>query len=662
MKGKKAQLFVLTALALSLILASSLPALAQEGEAGAIAAMGIEPTKIVWQPLVGYGGAVLTIAGPDDEVVRLEFGADRQPALHITGAEGNVLPDGLYNYELMILRPDHAVPPADFDAEKRGIVPWEGATEALVQSGTFLVRDGAFVTPEVEEGAPGEKVAAPLAPDDQVILDDLIVDGSLCVGQDCVNGESFGFDTIRIKENNLRIRAVDTSSTSSFPSNDWQLTFNDTANGGQNKFSIDDIDHGRTPFTLEAGAPSHSLYVDDGGRLGLGTSTPVVDVHVKTGNTPTYRLEQDGTSGFTPQTWDVAGNEAGFFVRDATNGSTLPFRILPGAPSDTLVIAGATDNVGINVVTAPNASAKLHVKQTTADEWAIYGEATETGGRGVFGHASKTSGVTYGVYGTNTSTKGRALIGEATATSGFNYGLYARSYSKQGRGVLGFASASSGTTYGVIGNSKSTSGRGVYGYAKANSGTTRGVYGRVNSPNGWAGYFVTTSGRGVYISAPGGKVGLNVASGTKNAVVRTDDGSRLLYAEESTEVWFSEYGFGQLVDGAAVVPINPVFAQTVNLDEPYHVFLQVYGGAEVYVGERTPEWFEVRLWEGDANVSFSYRLVAKRLGYEQQYLERAPWADDDPNLYPEKRAAWEAKESMAEDVLPEEAEPTITAP
>ncbi|MFQ5526068.1 MAG: hypothetical protein ACE5GX_07365, partial [Thermoanaerobaculia bacterium] len=160
-------------------------------------------------------------------------------------------------------------------------------------------------------------VSAP-ASADQVILDDLIVDGSACIGQDCVNGESFGFDTIRIKENNLRIKAQDTSSTASFPSNDWQITFNDSANGGANKFSIDDIDGGRTPFTIEAGAPSNSLYVDDGGRIGFGTSTPVVELHVKDGDTPTLRLEQDGSSGFTPQTWDVAGNETNFFIRDAT--------------------------------------------------------------------------------------------------------------------------------------------------------------------------------------------------------------------------------------------------------------------------------------------------------------------------------------------------------
>ena len=193
---------------------------------------------------------------------------------------------------------------------------------------------------------------------DIVHLDDVIVDGSICVGLDCVNGESFGFDTLRLKENNLRIKAQDTSNSASFPTNDWQITFNETSNGGANKFSIDDIDGGRTPFTIEASAPSNSLYVDDGGRLGFGTSTPVVELHVVNGDTPTLRLEQNGSSGFTPQTWDVAGNEAGFFVRDVTNGSTLPFRIIPTAPSQSLVI-DADGQVVMGSGTVANA--QLHV-------------------------------------------------------------------------------------------------------------------------------------------------------------------------------------------------------------------------------------------------------------------------------------------------------------
>ena len=200
---------------------------------------------------------------------------------------------------------------------------------------------------------------------DQVILDDLIVDGSACIGFDCVDGESFGFDTIRLKENNLRIRVQDTSSTASFPSNDWQITFNDSANGGANKFSIDDIDGGLTPFTIEAVAPSHSLYVDDRGRLGLGTSTPVVDIHVKSGNSPVLRLEQDGSSGFTPQTWDVVGNEANFFIRDVTSDSTLPFRISAGgAPSNSLTIAGDGDiGIGTN-----SPAAMFHIENTSGQD------------------------------------------------------------------------------------------------------------------------------------------------------------------------------------------------------------------------------------------------------------------------------------------------------
>ncbi|WP_153914063.1 hypothetical protein [Shewanella sp. TC10] len=173
---------------------------------------------------------------------------------------------------------------------------------------------------------------------DNQINDDLIVVGSACLGQDCVNGESFGFDTLRLKENNLRIKFQDTSTSASFPSNDWQITANDSENGGANKFSIDDITGGRTPFTIEASAPSHSLYVDDGGRIGVGTSTPVVEMHVVNGDSPTLRLEQNGSSGFTAQTWDIAGNETNFFVRDVTNGSKLPFRIKTGAPKNSIFI------------------------------------------------------------------------------------------------------------------------------------------------------------------------------------------------------------------------------------------------------------------------------------------------------------------------------------
>lgn len=185
---------------------------------------------------------------------------------------------------------------------------------------------------------------------DQQIQDDLVVTGSLCTGLDCVNNESFGFDTLRLKENNLRIKFLDTSSSSSFPTTDWQITVNDSANGGLNRFSIDDIDSGNTPFTILASAPSNSMYVASSGNLGLGTAAPVVELHVRSSDSPSIRLEQDITGGYSPQTWDIGGNESGFYIRDSTNGARLPFRIIPNAPSNSLYIA-ADGNIGFQTTT-----------------------------------------------------------------------------------------------------------------------------------------------------------------------------------------------------------------------------------------------------------------------------------------------------------------------
>ena len=132
-------------------------------------------------------------------------------------------------------------------------------------------------------------------------------------------------------------------SSGSFPNVDWTLTANESNNGGLNKFSIDDSTNNKTPFTILANAPSNSLYINAAGKVGFGTASPNMRVEVVDGNSPAIRLNQDGSDGFTAQSWDIAGNETNFFIRDVTHSSKIPFKIVPGAPTDSFYIAADGD-------------------------------------------------------------------------------------------------------------------------------------------------------------------------------------------------------------------------------------------------------------------------------------------------------------------------------
>ena len=172
---------------------------------------------------------------------------------------GGALADGSYGYEVVF---SPAVPAAlaQQARERREagdtamLAGWPAALSP--KSGSFGIDHGQLVDPSRVESATHAGRTAPgttsqLGPVqvlDQVIADDLIVQGSICAGFDCVNNESFGFDTLRLKENNLRINFDDTSTSAGFPATDWTLSANDTASGGLNRFSIENV----TALTVNA--------------------------------------------------------------------------------------------------------------------------------------------------------------------------------------------------------------------------------------------------------------------------------------------------------------------------------------------------------------------------------------------------------------------------
>lgn len=327
------------------------------------------PDAVVFEPtdIMGLDAEVdLIISGPEGYYERFSFSAGGPIEFVPAALAGDNLPDGTYRYELRIM----GVPGMSRDRNSDQpvtIEPIEGGF------GSFSIQGGQLVTSNVAE-APykgssfrASKVVGEergeLVAEEQTFVTDVEVQGSLCVGIDCTTSENFGFDTIRLKENNLRIKFDDTSNSGSFPNHDWQLTANETSNGGMNKFSIDNTTTGRTPFTVEGNAPNNTLYIADEGRIGIRTTTPVVPVHMTDGNTPAVRLEQDGSSGFAAQTWDVAGNETNFFIRDVTNSSKLPFKIRPGAPTNSLFIDTDGD-VGMGTASP---QAPLHMNKATGN-------------------------------------------------------------------------------------------------------------------------------------------------------------------------------------------------------------------------------------------------------------------------------------------------------
>lgn len=346
-----------------------------------VARVQVTPSQVQFEPQVGYESLVLTVSTPGGNVVRREFAAGEAPVFEL--AKG--LADGSYTWELRVTpRIDPEVRKALAAArasgnsaaiqrlQKSGKLP----ARELVQSGFFSVAGGAVVAPDHREERPATAAKAGpsgLPTKDNVVADDQIVQGSLCVGLDCVANESFGFDTIRLKENNTRIKFEDTSTGTGFPTDDWQLTANDSASGGANKFSIEDITAATVPFTVTGSAPTNSIFVDSSGRVGLGTATPVLQLHETKSDTPAIRLEQTNAGGFTAQTWDIGANEANFFVRDVTGGSRLPFRIRPGAPTSSIDISAA-GKVGIGTaspstklhVTGSDGTTKMFVEETSA--------------------------------------------------------------------------------------------------------------------------------------------------------------------------------------------------------------------------------------------------------------------------------------------------------
>lgn len=108
--------------------------------------------------------------------------------------------------------------------------------------------------------------------------------------------------------------------------------------------------------------------------------------------------------------------------------------------------------------------------------------------------------------------------------------------------------------------------------------------------------------------------------GSKSRIADTDNyNRRLLYCYEMPSPMFGDIGEGVTDEhGLAYISIDDIFDETIRSDMEYQVFLQPEGRGELWVQDKTPNYFTVC---GDANLKFSWELKAKQRGYEYERLE-----------------------------------------
>jgi Chaperone of endosialidase len=289
--------------------AALLPLLASANEEPRAARLLAATRAIEWQSPIDPAESRLSIQRPDGAVITETFAAGLSPMLKLDG-----LGDGVYSYELR--------------------------AGASVQSGSFTVANGAIVSPDAVERPVIRRT--PVA--ETLFTDDVAAKGGVCAGIDCTDTETYGVATVKLKANNTRLKFEDTSTSVGFATSDWQLTANDSASGGANKFVVEDLTAATSPVVIEGATPSNTLYVDSNGRIGIRTSTPARDLTIANPVSTIIRMEQSA-SPF--QAWDIVANNNNFYVRDV-NHEQNPFIIKSSAPYNSLVI-DTTGRIGLGV-------------------------------------------------------------------------------------------------------------------------------------------------------------------------------------------------------------------------------------------------------------------------------------------------------------------------
>ena len=131
------------------------------------------------------------------------------------------------------------------------------------------------------------------------------------------------------------------------------------------------------------------------------------------------------------------------------------------------------------------------------------------------------------------------------------------------------------------------------------------------------------------LSTPGGTCSFGgegdmACTGAVKSLATTKGGAKTIemYSMQSPENWIEDFGSGTVHNGVGTVTLDPDFAETITPGAGYHVFLTPRGDSRgLYVANVSSTGFEVHeSGSGAATLSFDYRIVAKRRGFEAKRM------------------------------------------
>ncbi len=298
--------------------------------------------------------------------------------------------------------------------------------------------------------------------------------------------------------------------------------------------------------------------------------------------------------------------------------ASLSQRVAHAADGGNMIIAANNTETGTTQLTRTggfnspafvvNNNAGTAVQGQSDDYFGVAGVAGPSNTRaGVIGVGGLGAGVA-GVGGSSTSSVAVYGYGPGVGVAGNALGAGYGGYFETASGVGVYATGSSTSVINVLGTGP---GIGVYGLTTSNQTGVAGV-----SASGIGVYAESTSGpNALYVQGNAFINGNFVAQGTKSAVVPGLNGMVTLYAMESPENWFEDFGTARLIGGRAEVQFEPGFAATVRTDpNDYHVFITEYGDNNgLFVSRKSKGSFEVQAKDSPtASTTFSYRIVARR--------------------------------------------------